>query len=331
VAGAHSVMKAGAPRRGLLAAIRVAITVAIVGGLIVKLSPGEIEHALAQASPWLLAAALVLMCVVQALVVVKWLVLLRARDVSVRVLAVVRAYCVGNLLSNVLPTAVGGDVYRVYRIQREGGAPARDVTMTVLYERATGYGAMTCLGALGATFHYGSAATGVVVLAAGAGAALLLGTLLPRLPFPAIRHDHLLRHLLAHRRELTTVYRMFVFSLAIQALYISAIALGGRALGIHLSWWYWALTTWIVAVATLMPVTPGGLGVRESSFSALVKRGGSSAAQGASAGFVLGLLLIAANAAGLVAVEVVERARRRVRAAYGPAPLSSAEAVTVEP
>ena len=37
------------------------------------------------------------MCVVQALVVVKWLVLLRARDVDAPLLQVVRAYCVGNL------------------------------------------------------------------------------------------------------------------------------------------------------------------------------------------------------------------------------------------
>ena len=80
------------------------------------------------------------MVVVQALVVVNGGVLLRARRRGA-VAAVVRAYCVGNLLSNVLPTAVGGDVHRVYRIQREANARAADVTMSVLYERATGCGA----------------------------------------------------------------------------------------------------------------------------------------------------------------------------------------------
>ena len=79
----------------------------------------------------------------------------RARRATRRCRSVVRAYCIGNLLSNVLPTAVGGDVYRVYRMQREADARAADVTMSVLYERATGYGAMTCLGALGAAFYYG--------------------------------------------------------------------------------------------------------------------------------------------------------------------------------
>jgi len=256
---------------------------------------------------WLLLAALGVMVAVQALVVVKWLVLLRARDVDAPLLLVIRAYCVGNLLSNVLPTAVGGDVYRVYRIQREANARAADVTMSVLYERATGYGAMTCLGAVGAAFYYGNIAIGALALLVGAFAAVVLAVVLPRMPFPAVRHDHFLRNLLAHRRELLAVYQMALFSIAIQALYISTIALLGRAFGIHLSWWYWAFVTWVVAVAVLAPFTLGGLGVRESSFSALLKHAGATAAQGASTGFALAFALVAVNGAGLLGVEIAER------------------------
>jgi uncharacterized membrane protein YbhN (UPF0104 family) len=308
----------------------VAATLAIVGGLVFKLSPGELADTLRASDAWLLVAALALMCVVQTLVVVKWLVLLRARDVQAPLPQVVRAYCVGNLLSNVLPTAVGGDVYRVYRIQREADARAADVTMTVLYERATGYGAMTCLGAMGAAFYYGSVAIGALAVAGGAAAALVLAVVLPRMPFPAVRHDHFLRNLLAHRREAMAVYQMAVFSLAIQALYISTIALAGRALGVHVSWWYWAFMTWVVAVAMLMPVTLGGLGVRESSFSALVKHAGATAAQGASTGFALGVLLVVANAAGLLAVEIAERLGYGARAVDSVVAPAHADPVPVE-
>lgn len=291
----------------LFALVRVAATLAVVAALVIKLR-GDLASTIRDANPWLLLAALGLMVVVQALVVVKWLVLLRARDVNAPLEHVIRAYCVGNLLSNVLPTAVGGDVYRVYRIQRESRARAADVTMSVLYERATGYGAMTVLGALGATFYYSSAAIGALALATGAAAAVVLAVVLPRMPFPAVRHDHFLRNLLAHRRELVAVYQMLVFSLAIQALYISTIALSGRALGAHVSWWYWAFATWVVAIAVLLPVTLGGLGVREGSFSALVRHAGATAAQGASTGFALGVLLVVVNGAGLIAVEIAVRA-----------------------
>jgi uncharacterized membrane protein YbhN (UPF0104 family) len=300
------------PRGGLLQSrlfsfVRLAVTLAIVTGLVVKLSPGDLRETVADSDPLLLAAAAALMFVVQALVAVKWLVLVRARGVRLPFLRLARAYCIGNLVSNVLPTAVGGDVYRVYRVQREAGARAADVTMSVLYERATGYAAMTCIGALGAAFYYDHAAVGLLALAGGAAAALVLAYALPRLPFPAVRDDHFIRNLLANRREAMAVYRMAVFSLAIQALYISTIALAGRALGIEVSWWYWAFATWLVALALLLPITLGGLGVRESSYSALIDNAGGTQAQGAAAGFALGALLIVANAAGLAVVEVVER------------------------
>ena len=290
----------------LFAFVRVAATLAVLAGLVYKLK-ADLAGTIRDADPWLLLAALGLMTVVQGLVVVKWVVLMRVRDVRARLDDVIRAYCVGNLLSNVLPTAVGGDVYRVYRIQRDANARAADVTMSVLYERATGYGAMTCFGALGAAFYFGSPAIGVVALGIGAAAAVVLAVVLPRLPFPAVRHDHFLRNLLAHRRELMAVYQMFVFSLVIQALYISTIAIIGRAFGVHVSWWYWAFVTWVVAIAVLAPVTLGGLGIRESSFAGFVKHGGATAAQGASTGFALGLLLIIVNASGLLAIEIAER------------------------
>jgi uncharacterized membrane protein YbhN (UPF0104 family) len=126
-----------------------------------------------------------------------------------------------------------------------------------------------------------------------------------------VRHDHFIRNLLADRREMMAVYRMAVFSLAIQALYISTIALAGRALGIDVSWWYWAFATWVVALALLLPITLGGLGVRESSYSALLDNAGATAAQGASAGFALGLLLIMAYGIGLLVIEAAERVGSR--------------------
>ena len=291
------------------AALRILATLGIVAGLVYTLSPGELIDTARDADPWMLLAALGVSVAVQALVVVKWRVLLRARDVNVRLLPVIRAYCVGNLLSNVLPTGVGGDVYRVYRIQREADARAADVTMSVLYERATGYGAMTILAAIGTAFYYGNVVLGLLALIAGVVAAGLLALILPRVPLPAVRQDHFIRNLLAHRRELIAVYRMVVFSLLIQGLNVTTIALLGNAFGVHISWWYWAFTTWLVAITIVAPITLGGFGVRETGFSALAKRAGATAAQGASTGFATAVLVILVNAAGLLCVEIAERLR----------------------
>jgi fucose permease len=70
--------------------------------------------------------------------------------------------------------------------------------------------------------------------------------------------------------------------------------------------------------------------VRESSFSALVKHAGATAAQGASVGFALGLLYVVANAAGLLAVEAASRmgmlASREPAANVVTAPVKAAPA-----
>jgi uncharacterized membrane protein YbhN (UPF0104 family) len=313
----------------LFTIVRVVATIGVLAGLIYKLGREELARTFREADPWLLAIAFCVLVVVQALVLVKWLTLLRTRGIDAPLPEVVRAYCVGNLLSTVLPTAVGGDVYRVYRIQHEANARATDVTMTVLYERATGYAAMTCLGALGAAFYYGSVAIGFVALACGVAAAAGMAVILPRFPFPALREGHFLRNLLAHREEAMAVYRMALFSLVIQALFITTIALTGRAFGAHISWWYWAFSTWVIAVVVLVPVTLGGLGIRETTLSALVKNAGGTAAQGASTGFMLALLMVGVNALGLALVEVVERLGIRAeRPKERPAPV--ADAVSVE-
>ena len=65
----------------------------------------------------------------------------------------------------------------------------------------------------------------------------------------------------------------------------------------------------------LAPITLGGFGVRESGFSALAKRAGATAAQGASTGFATAVLVILVNAAGLMCVEIAERLQSKEPAA----------------
>jgi hypothetical protein len=81
-----------------------------------------------------------------------------------------------------------------------------------------------------------------------------------------------------------------------------------------------------VALALLLPITLGGLGVRESSYASLIDHAGATAAQGASTGFALGFMLIVSNAFGLLLVEVVERMQHNARpvdSSSEPAPVES--------
>ena len=111
-------------RSRTFAAVRVGVSVAIVAGLIYKLSPSELADTIRGSNLLLLLAALALMLLSQLLVIVKWALLLRARDVRAPAPLIVRTYCIGNLLSNLLPGAISGDVYRVYRVHRDARLPS---------------------------------------------------------------------------------------------------------------------------------------------------------------------------------------------------------------
>lgn len=294
-------------RARLAATARIVATLAILAALVVKLSPAEIAGVVRDARPWPLVGAAALMALVQTLVVVKWWWLLRGRGVAADPQLLGRSYFIGNLLTTVLPTAIGGDVYRVYRVTRDTGARTADVSMSVLFERATGYGAMVSLGVLGVAFHIGATSAGVALLAGGLALALLVLAAADRVRLPRLPERHRLRAVVRDRAEVRRLVWMTCFSLGIQALYISSIALIGLAFRIEASWWYWATSVAIVAAATLVPLSLGGLGVRESGFAALLSRQSGSAAAGASVGFALGALLALVSAIALVVLEAASR------------------------
>ncbi|HWQ29171.1 MAG TPA: lysylphosphatidylglycerol synthase transmembrane domain-containing protein [Dehalococcoidia bacterium] len=305
-------------RGRLTGAARVAVTAGLLAALVAKLSPGEIARAIGDARPWPFVSAALVLALVQGLVVVKWWWLARGRGIDAGGHLLGRSYFLANLLTTVLPTAIGGDVYRIYRVSRDASARTADVTMSVLFERATGYGAMASLGALGAAFYFGGTGAGMALLAAGLLLAPVALAAVDRVWLPRLPSGHRLRTVVRDRAELRRLVWMTLLSLGIQALYISSIALIGLAFGVEASWWYWASSVAVVAAATLIPLSLGGLGIRESGFAALLSRQSGSAAAGASVGFALGALLALVSAVALVALEAASRLetapRRAMRA-----------------
>lgn len=285
--------------------VRLAVTGALLVGLLAKLSPSRLAATISDADPLYLVWTALLLLLVQALVVVKWHALVRARGMQVPAAGLARHFFVGNLLTNVLPTSIGGDLYRVVRVQRESGAPVADVTLTVLYERATGFAAMASLGATGAAYHLAGVRAGALVAAGLLPMFLVTALIIDRVPLPALLKRF--RRLVRDRAEAMLLLRLTAFSLGIQVLYVSAIAIAGRAFGLDVSWWYWALATASVALATLLPVSIGGLGVRESGYAAVLAPVGAKAAAAASVGFSLGALLAAVSLLALAALEVATR------------------------
>lgn len=311
------------PRRLVFGLLRAAVSAAVVAGLLLKLSPGRLGSAIRGADPVYLLWAGLLLLAVEVLVILKWRVLALSRGLRVPPTRLAHHFFVGNLLTNVLPTSVGGDLYRIVRVQRDTGGSVVDVTLSVLYERTTGYAAMASLGAVGAAFHFGGPGVGTGAFL-GLPLAFLVGALLVGgLPAPPLTARF--RALIRSRADLLLLLWLTGFSVVIQAAYVSVIALVGAAFRVEVGWWYWATATATVALATLLPISFGGLGIRESGYAAVLAPVGAKAAAAASVGFSLALLLTLVSVAGLVMLELAARLSPRVLAPRSAVPISATD------
>lgn len=79
----------------------------------------------------------------------KWQCSLRLHDMPLRFLYVLKVFCIGFFFNNFLPSAIGGDAYRVYRTMPFASDRLRALS-AVIVERVVGLSAMLALGFLGA-------------------------------------------------------------------------------------------------------------------------------------------------------------------------------------
>ena len=210
----------------------------------------------------------------------KWRLLLRSAGAKVSLIQCCKWYWLGMFSNLWLPGSVGGDAVRIWRL-RKAGFGGGAATATVLVERLTGFGALLTLGACGLLFaRAGSRVSSLVfvslfaIVAIPAGFWLLRSTARPRLERISIGRKLLsvadAMALYSSHGGRGALIASIVISFVFQA---SQILLGiglAQAVGLELAT---ATFIWLVpllALASLVPVGIGGLGVREAAAVALV-------------------------------------------------------------
>jgi len=189
-------------------------------------------------------------------------------------------YAAGLFLGLFIPTGVGGDVYRLARVAGSGAGLARGGA-TIVLERAVGLLALLLVGtgfvwaqpgtrpwavplALGAVVGI----AGLVALSLPAGPERL-ATLLEGWPGPFRAVGARVRT--AFPREAMDRLRgalpgTVLLSMLNHVLLIVVAVLLGRGLGIAAPWTAIAAAVPLVMLASQLPITPGGIGVREAGF-----------------------------------------------------------------
>jgi glycosyltransferase 2 family protein len=228
--------------------------------------------------------------------VVKWRALVNACRARVAMRDATRAYFAGLFANLYLPSIVGGDVLRGALIGRGSGRPEAAVLGGIadrLLDIAT-MGMLIAFGILVAREAIpgagGEAATALVLVAAGAAALFLpLAVRRPIRSWPRRLRRPIGRILVALRRLARSpgsAVVALVLSLVIQALFVLLNAWIGRAIGIDVSLGVWFIAWPLAKLAALLPVSIGGLVVREAALAGVLAQFGVPVALGAVAGLL---------------------------------------------
>jgi uncharacterized membrane protein YbhN (UPF0104 family) len=250
--------------------------------LLVRTAPQDSLAAAWQATSFqTLLAASVLFILAAILSARRWQILLRGQGVNENLLRLTEIYFIGLFCSLFLPTSAGGDAYRVFEVSRRGRM-AR-VLLATLQDRLLGLGGTMLLGLMAALclaerLPGELLVTVLAVYGLGAGVACLLhcGPWL-RLGInlvPGLEHSKVGARILAMLQPLREApplnawrtLRVISLALATFVCAVAMYAVVGAALGAPCSFLALCLIVSLVAVARLLPISLGGLGVGEETF-----------------------------------------------------------------
>jgi glycosyltransferase 2 family protein len=322
-------------RRKLLVVVRIAVSAALLGYVLLKADLPSFMARWPGISQPLLALALLLQLAGVFISSLKWWLLLRAADQPIAYLWTVRTYLVGQFFSNFLPTSIGGDAVRVFRLIRLNRWVGRLglAIASVFVERITGFLALTIIGwiALGLNFdRFGDNwqlrwAMIWGLLAASGGLLVALSApwtagLLSRLPLPNVIDwrgklrgmADALAQFYAARGALALV---MLLAFGYQISWIAVNVAAAQALLMDVPWSFIALMVPISDIVGLIPIFFNNLGAREGIYTLLLGLLGLAAAQAlALALLVFGARLLVSLLGGVVLLlESVIGSRRELR------------------
>lgn len=271
----------GRQRRWLL--LKLAVTLLILGLLVVGADWAALRDRLAAADPLLLAAGVAAKGVTLPLAALRWRAVGRAAGFTIARWDAFRFQMAGSFLGQVLPGSVGADLLRGWFTWRLGH-PAAAVMLALLVDRLMALLGVVLIGLAGLP-HLTAMAPPAVAFGVLGGAAVLGGGMLAllvigavpqeRLPLPArLRDGPIGRTLWGAVRDLRAMgarraaWEALAHSMGVHLATIAATVLFARALGLPLGWLDGLAIVPAAIVAAALPVSLGGWGVREGAMVA---------------------------------------------------------------
>lgn len=296
-------------RSVLLTCLKVLVSGFLVWFLLNRIGIENIGRTIARANAaWLLGGVL-LFAASHILGSAQWQMLLYAEGIFIPYRKCLSIYFVGSFFNNFLVGHIGGDVFRIYDVRRISKRGTAAVS-AVFLDRFVGLLTMSGIAVASIPFAFSGKAFGsflwicFAVLISGWCFSLLF---LFRKPF-ARRFAWIIPFLLPRRietkarevynrvhrfgEEKALLCRVVLLSTVVQAARIFTHYLLARALGIGIGPAVYFLVIPIVAMAASLPISLGGIGLREQTGALLLGAAGVAAAQAVSVEFLAYLTAI---------------------------------------
>ena len=292
-------------------AIRLAVTAAILIYLAFQIDMRAAGLAVVRVHPGYLALVLALVACDRLVMILRWVLLLRASGVPIAARSAARIFLISSFVGSFLPAGVGGDVARAYGLAR-ATADSSEAVASVAIDRVLGIVALVVMGLVGLT----STANTLTDWRALAAAALLLvasiaifwadrlvGAVLPS----SWKHAWIGRHASAtgdalsrYRTRPATLALVFWWSVVVQLLRIVQAYFLGLGLGLAVPFRYYLVFMPVGLLMLLLPISISGFGLPQGAIVWLMRPLGVPDEESFALSTLIVLTGLAGNLPGLV-------------------------------
>lgn len=271
--------------------LKVVLTAALLVFLLVRMDLTEFANVLISADPLLVLIAGLFYFGTVFLSVGRWKAILENFDIHTPVIPLTQICLIGYFFNLFLPSAIGGDFVRAYYLaKRESRGMSTTLTSTLL-DRTAGLSALLLIGLISVSIYpisvQGFSLLGLFLLV-GAGFAVgitaifhpgvhrYFNAFLKRLHLDTFEEklELVYQGLIQLRRNRFAILLVILLSLGVQLLVVIAMWFAARSIGVDVSFNLFLIFIPIVNLATAIPLTINGVGVRESVYYLLFSQVG---------------------------------------------------------
>jgi len=274
----------------LFTALRIFISVSLFTFLIIRNWEGlkNIFTSIKSFNPVFLIIAVALFALGIAVQMLRWDILLKAQEINISKGFLMQSYYIGYFYSNIFPTNIGGDIYRCYDIYKNKNIRLENSMSVVIVERLIGLFSATLFVAISffSIYRYLNPATILSLsLIPIAGIILILAFIKPKTfklnrLFSKVRFlrkfesgfNSFQKHFAEFKNKTRYLVLSFSYSLISQLIFFASYYFANIYSRLNLDFFSFFFINPIITLSANIPISIGGIGIRENIAVFLLKR-----------------------------------------------------------